>query len=106
MEKLIAQAEETQTLSQEELVQLLAAEETAAEKLFAAADRVRQQQVGDGVHLRGLMEFSNTCRQNWTPRPQLSLSLVVPMALIKRFSLGQTLCGHFQNLFFHISSFV
>lgn len=64
MEKLINQAEETQTLSQEELAQLLAADEAAAEKLFAAADRVRRQQVGDGVHLRGLIEFSNTCRQN------------------------------------------
>ena len=52
MEKLINQAEETQTLSQEELVQLLAADEAAAETLFTAADRVRKQQVGDGVHLR------------------------------------------------------
>ena len=64
MERLISQAEETQTLAQEELVQLLAADERTAEMLFTAADRVRRQQVGDGVHLRGLIEFSNTCRQN------------------------------------------
>ena len=30
--------------------------------LLAAADRVRQHTVGDAVHLRGLIEFSNYCR--------------------------------------------
>ena len=29
--------------------------------LFAEANRVRHEQVGDGVHLRGLIEFSNAC---------------------------------------------
>lgn len=29
--------------------------------LFAEADRVRREQVGDAVHLRGLIEFSNVC---------------------------------------------
>jgi biotin synthase len=32
-----------------------------ASALFAEADRVRREQVGDAVHLRGLIEFSNTC---------------------------------------------
>ncbi len=36
----------------------------AEEDLAAAADRVRAAHVGDGVHLRGLIEFSNICRQN------------------------------------------
>ena len=30
-------------------------------ELFAAADRVRREHMGDGVHLRGLVEFSNFC---------------------------------------------
>ncbi|MBF0485407.1 MAG: [FeFe] hydrogenase H-cluster radical SAM maturase HydE [Candidatus Omnitrophica bacterium] len=30
-------------------------------ELFREADRVRKEQVGDGVHLRGLIEFSNAC---------------------------------------------
>ena len=34
------------------------------EAVFAAADRVRKQTVGDAVHLRGLIEFSNICKQN------------------------------------------
>lgn len=33
-------------------------------ELFVAADRVRQKYVGDEVHLRGLIEFSNYCKQN------------------------------------------
>jgi biotin synthase len=32
--------------------------------LFAEADKVRRAEVGDAVHLRGLIEFSNTCRRN------------------------------------------
>ncbi len=31
---------------------------------FALADKVRRDNVGDGVHVRGLIEFSNTCRRN------------------------------------------
>ncbi|MCM2266546.1 MAG: [FeFe] hydrogenase H-cluster radical SAM maturase HydE [Elusimicrobiales bacterium] len=31
--------------------------------LYALADKVRREQVGDGVHLRGLIEFSNYCRR-------------------------------------------
>lgn len=31
------------------------------EGLFREADRVRREQVGDAVHLRGLIEFSNIC---------------------------------------------
>ena len=35
-------------------------------ELFAWADRVRQEQVGDTVHLRGLIEISNICRRSCT----------------------------------------
>ncbi|MDQ7772004.1 MAG: [FeFe] hydrogenase H-cluster radical SAM maturase HydE [Elusimicrobiales bacterium] len=31
--------------------------------LFDMADKVRREAVGDGVHLRGLIEFSNICRR-------------------------------------------
>lgn len=34
------------------------------EKLWQQADRVRQKNVGDEVHLRALIEFSNICRNN------------------------------------------
>lgn len=62
---IIATAETTHTLAKEEIITLLANNDGALDDaLFAAADRVRRRYVGDEVHLRGLIEFSNTCRQN------------------------------------------
>ncbi len=36
------------------------------ERLFALADQVRRERVGDQVHLRGLIEFSNVCVRECT----------------------------------------
>ncbi|MEI6913953.1 MAG: [FeFe] hydrogenase H-cluster radical SAM maturase HydE [Armatimonadota bacterium] len=44
------------------LLELIDPDEIAA--LFKAADIVRKAEVGDEVHLRGLIEFSNYCRKN------------------------------------------
>jgi len=46
------------------LAALLACDDADAPKLYAAADRVRAGHVGNEVHLRGLLEFSNFCRMN------------------------------------------
>lgn len=43
---------------------LLAARGGEARELFAAADAVRRGGVGDEVHLRAIIEFSNYCRKN------------------------------------------
>lgn len=50
-------------LSKKEIIDLLSDEENQNE-LFTKADEIRRQYVGDEVHLRGLMEFSNICRNN------------------------------------------
>lgn len=50
-------------LSKQEIIRLLA-DETHQQDLFKQADEVRNQYVGDEVHLRGLIEFSNICRNN------------------------------------------
>ncbi|WP_346355394.1 [FeFe] hydrogenase H-cluster radical SAM maturase HydE [Azotosporobacter soli] len=63
MLRLLEKAEQTHQLTKEEIVELLS-EENYDEALFASADRVRRSFVGDGVHLRGLIEFSNICKQN------------------------------------------
>ncbi len=63
IEKMIATAEQTHQLTENELVVLLT-DPDAAEPLYAAADRVREKYVGGQVELRGLIEFSNICRQN------------------------------------------
>lgn len=63
IEELIARAEQTHRLSRDELV-LLLTDPGAAEPLYEAADRVREKYVGPQVELRGLIEFSNICKQN------------------------------------------
>jgi len=50
-------------LSRSEIISLLSNEQNQAETL-KKADEVRHQHVGDAVHLRGLIEFSNICRNN------------------------------------------
>jgi len=60
---LIDQVKITHSLTKDEIVVLLTSCEYD-EYLFAAADGVREQFVGDEVHLRGLIEFSNICKQH------------------------------------------
>jgi len=62
-QKLIEKAKETHSLERAEIISLLQATDQQ-EELAAAADCVRREFVGDAVHLRGLLEFSNICRQN------------------------------------------
>ena len=50
-------------LSKSEIIKLLSDAENQQE-LFDKADKIRRENVGDAVHLRGLMEFSNICRNN------------------------------------------
>ncbi|MGD9641410.1 MAG: [FeFe] hydrogenase H-cluster radical SAM maturase HydE [Elusimicrobiales bacterium] len=49
-------------MEKEELVKALSPDTDPA-PYFALADKVRREEVGDGVHLRGLIEFSNHCRR-------------------------------------------
>lgn len=51
------------TLTKEELICILK-DETINNYLFEAADKIRKKFVGDEVHLRGLIEFSNICKCN------------------------------------------
>ena len=63
MKELIEKAERTHQLSKEEIVALFKNDDIK-EALFEAADRTRKEYVGDEVQLRGLVEFSNICKQN------------------------------------------
>lgn len=60
---IINKAETTHSLTKTEIVLLLTDHEWD-QQLFEAADRVRKHNVGDQVHLRGLIEFSNICQCN------------------------------------------
>lgn len=57
---IIDKAVETHLLSKEEIVSVLA-DDSINDYLYSAADKVRQEYVGDDVHLRALIEFSNIC---------------------------------------------
>ncbi len=63
MKKLIEKAKNCHDLNREELIALLCNDDID-EDLFAAADEVRKQYVGDEIHLRALIEFSNYCKNN------------------------------------------
>ncbi len=51
-------------LDRDEIIELLQSHGPEVEALRAAADEVRRRSVGDAVHLRGVIEFSNYCRRN------------------------------------------
>lgn len=53
----------TRNLSDEELLSLLACDTWDA-LLFSLADKVRRSVYGDAVYIRGLIEFSNFCKNN------------------------------------------
>lgn len=51
-------------MERREIVEILRENEPQRlERLWREADRVRRENVGDAVHLRGLVEFSNHCRR-------------------------------------------
>lgn len=63
--ELLEALEKEESCTQEDLVALLRCEDPeVVERLFAIADAKRKKYVGDAVHLRGLVEFSNFCRKN------------------------------------------
>ena len=63
MNKLIEKAKTTHNLNKEEILELLQNDDIN-EELFKAADETRQEYLGDYVHLRGLIEFTNICKRN------------------------------------------
>lgn len=53
-------SDDVKTLDRSAIIGLLTT--ASAEELYRQADRVRHDTLGDDVHLRGLIEFSNICR--------------------------------------------
>lgn len=59
---LTARQRQGRYMTKEEILEWLNPDKDPAE-LCALADKVRREEMGDGVHLRGLIEFSNYCRR-------------------------------------------
>lgn len=60
----LERAGELNELSREDLVALLSADEEESAALFEMADKIRSRSVGEEIHLRGIIEFSNHCAKN------------------------------------------
>ncbi len=60
---LINNLEETKNLSDAELLEILGTDEYDAE-LFRTADEIRRKNYGDKVYIRGLIEFTNYCKND------------------------------------------
>ena len=62
---MILRAEHGHELNRGKIIELLSLNDPAdIDVLFQAADRVRKEYVGDEIFLRGIIEFSNYCRNN------------------------------------------
>jgi biotin synthase len=64
IEKLLLKAEIGKPLLRDEILELLKMPGDFSPDLFDAADRVRKNDVGDEIYLRGIIEFSNFCERN------------------------------------------
>lgn len=63
MNNILKNAELTNSLSHNEIKNLLNVS-TFDKDIFNLADKLRHEHVGDGIYLRGLIEFSNICKCN------------------------------------------
>lgn len=64
IKKIINKAVRENDLTKKEILTLLKTKGRLQELLYRAADEVRSDNVGEGVHLRGIIEFSNYCSRN------------------------------------------
>jgi len=62
--RILLKAEIGKSLTRAEIIELLDMREKDVPELFATADRVRKNDVGNEIYLRGIIEFSNFCERN------------------------------------------
>lgn len=61
LRSILDKAKKEHNLTKEEIIQLLNSDTSL---LFEAANEIRAKYKGNGVHLRGLIEFTNICKNN------------------------------------------
>lgn len=64
MNNLVQKLYREKTLKKDELVELINCGEDTREKLRALAEKVRFENYGNDIFIRGLIEFTNYCKQN------------------------------------------
>ena len=60
---MIDKLEKNQNLSDSEFLELLGTDQYD-QTLFSRADKVRRRNYGDAVYIRGLIEFTNYCKND------------------------------------------
>ncbi|OPY71078.1 MAG: Biotin synthase [Syntrophorhabdaceae bacterium PtaU1.Bin034] len=63
-DEVLARLEHLGNPSKEDLIALIQSKGKDEDNVFECADRVRSRHMGDEVHLRGIIEFSNYCVKN------------------------------------------
>ncbi|MHB1042210.1 MAG: [FeFe] hydrogenase H-cluster radical SAM maturase HydE [Eubacteriales bacterium] len=63
-EEALRRAGEFKELTEQDLIVLLSAGEVESAALFQLAGEIRSRFLGDEIHLRGIIEFSNICSKN------------------------------------------
>jgi biotin synthase len=64
IENLLIKAEAGGELTRDDIIALLRLPGDYSQDIFATADRVCKQQIGNDIFLRGIIEFSNFCERN------------------------------------------
>lgn len=85
MENILNKAESSHSLTKEHIISLLSTSEFD-NTIFNIANNVRKKYIGDKIHLRGLIEFSNIC-----PNTCFYCGLRGENTSIKRFTLSKDL---------------
>ena len=70
-------------MNKQEIIDILS-DNTKNDWLFKEADRIRRENVGDEIHLRALIEFSNICK-----RQCLYCGLRSPNKEVERYRLSK-----------------
>ncbi len=60
----IEKAYREEKFTNKEIINLLKLDNEESQELFKVADFIRKKYVGNDIHLRGLIEFSNICERN------------------------------------------
>ena len=98
-QEALKRVQEAKDYTLEDIVTLLMADKKDSETLFEAASKVREQEFGKKVYLRGIIEFSNYCNKNCVycgirienniPRYRMSIDEIVTAAQdIKNAGIG------------------
>lgn len=64
MNELVTKLYRDKVLTKEEFIKLICSDKEVREELRSLAEKLRRENYGDEIYIRGLIEFTNHCKQN------------------------------------------